>query len=98
MLTLGWSDGQTFIPLDFALLSSIKAQINSIAENIDKRSAGYKRRLEALKSAPVLIPEMISRALAQGVTASHVLMDSWFTFAPLIQAITQTRTRCHWNS
>lgn len=89
MLTLGWSDGQTFIPLDFALLSSIKAQINGIAENIDKRSAGYKRRLEALKSAPVLIPEMISRALAQGVTASHVLMDSWFTFAPLIQAITK---------
>jgi hypothetical protein len=71
MLTLGWSDGQTFIPLDFALLSSIKAQINGIAENIDKRSAGYKRRLEALKSAPVLIPEMISRALAQGVKNSN---------------------------
>jgi len=27
MLTLGWSDGQTFIPLDFALLSSSKSQI-----------------------------------------------------------------------
>jgi hypothetical protein len=52
MLTLGWSDGKTFIPLDFALLSSKKAQINWIADNIDKRSSGYKRRLEALKSAP----------------------------------------------
>jgi hypothetical protein len=88
MLTLGWSDGKTFIPLDFALLSSKKAQINGIADNIDKRSSGYKRRLEALKSAPELIPEMIKRALGHGVTASYVLMDSWFTFAPLIQAIT----------
>lgn len=89
MLTLGWSDGKTFIPLDFALLSSKKAQINGIADNIDKRSSGYKRRLEALKSAPELIPEMIERALKHGVTASYVLMDSWFTFAPLIKAITR---------
>ena len=87
MLTLGWSDGQTFIPLDFALLSSSKSQINGISADIDKRSLGYKRRLEALKSAPQLIPEMIGRALVQGVTASYVLMDSWFTFAPLIQTI-----------
>lgn len=89
MLTLGWSDGETFIPLDFALLSSQKAQINGMADHIDKRSSGYKRRLEALKSAPELVPEMIKRALSHGVTASYVLMDSWFTFAPLIQAITQ---------
>lgn len=88
MLTLGWSDGKTFVPLDFALLSSFKSQINGISANIDKRSSGYKRRLEALKSAPELIPEMIHRALTQGVQASYVLMDSWFTFAPLIQKIT----------
>jgi hypothetical protein len=87
MLTLGWSDGQTFIPFDFALLSSSKSQINGISTDIDKRSLGYKRRMEALKSAPEFIPEMIKRALEHGVAASYVLMDSWFTFAPLIQAI-----------
>lgn len=87
MLTLGWSDGQSFIPLDFALLSSSRSSINGISADIDKRSSGYKRRMEALKSAPELIPEMIQRALTQGVTASYVLMDSWFTFAPLVQAI-----------
>jgi hypothetical protein len=52
MLTLGWSDGQTFIPLDFSLLSSPKSSINGISADIDKRSSGYKRRMEALKSAP----------------------------------------------
>jgi hypothetical protein len=89
MLTLGWSDGHTFIPVDFSLLSSLKSQINGITEHIDKRTSGYKRRLEALKPAPELIPIMIDRALSAGMMASYVLMDSWFTHAPLVQAITQ---------
>lgn len=87
MLTLGWSDGYTFIPVDFCLLSSLKSKINGIMEHIDKRTSGYKRRQEALKSAPELIPAMIDRALSAGMIASYVLMDSWFTHAPLIQAI-----------
>ncbi len=69
MLTLGWSDDQTFIPLDFALLSSSKSSINGISTDIDKRSSGYKSRIEALKSALELIPERIQRALKQGVPA-----------------------------
>ncbi|MCB8814749.1 transposase [Desulfosporosinus sp. SRJS8] len=89
MLTLGWSDGHTFLPVDFSLLSSNKSQINGISEKIDKRTSGYKRRSEALRHAPELIPLMIDRALAAGMTASYVLMDSWFTYAPLIGAITQ---------
>lgn len=52
MLTMGWSDGHTFIPMDFAQLSSTKSQINSMAEDIDKRTVGYKRREEALLPAP----------------------------------------------
>lgn len=79
MLTLGWSDGSTFMPIDFTLLSSIKAQINGISTDIDKRTSGYKRRLDALESAPEQIPSMIHRALTCGVEASYVLMDSWFT-------------------
>lgn len=89
MLTLGWSDGATFMPLDFSLLSSKKAQINGISEDIDKRSSGYKRRIEALKSAPSIIPSMIERALKAGVSANYVLMDSWFTQPPLIQSIVE---------
>jgi hypothetical protein len=87
MLTLAWSDGHTLIPIDFALLGSLKSQINSIFQSIDRRSTGYQRRLEALKPATEIIPQMIERALSFGITASYVLMDSWFTYAPLIQAI-----------
>ena len=89
MLTLGWSDGFSFMPLDFTLLSSKKAQINGISENIDKRSSGYKRRVEALESAPAVIPSMLERALQAGVSADYVLMDTWFTQQPLIQSIAE---------
>ncbi len=87
MLTLGWSDGHTFIPVDFTLLASLKSQLNGIMKGIDKRTSGYKRRIEALLPAPEVIPAMIDRALSAGVQASYVLMDSWFTHAPLIQAV-----------
>lgn len=89
MLTLGWSDGYTFMPIDFSLLSSQKAQINGISSDIDKRTSGYKRRMNALQTAPGQIPDMIRRALSSGIDASYVLMDSWFTLPPLVQAITE---------
>ncbi|SFG96552.1 IS4 family transposase [Sporolactobacillus nakayamae] len=90
MLTLGWSDGSTFLPIDFSLLSSSKekAKINDIDSTIDKRCSGYKRRIEALQTAPEQIPGMVKRALSNGIDASYVLMDSWFTQQPLIKALT----------
>jgi hypothetical protein len=89
MLTLGWSDGFTFIPLDFTLLSSKNSQINGISENIDKCSSEYKRRIETLESAPQLIPSMIERSLNAGVSADYLLMNTWFTQQPLIQSIVE---------
>ncbi|MUV37072.1 hypothetical protein JNUCC1_00878 [Lentibacillus sp. JNUCC-1] len=89
MLTLGWSDGATFLPVDFSLLSSKKSKINGISESIDKRSSGYKRRQEALQTAPEQIPGMIKRAMNAGIDASYVLMDSWFTQQPLVKDLTE---------
>ena len=44
LLTLGWSDGYSFIPVGFNLLSSAKKsnRYNEISENIDHRTNGYK--------------------------------------------------------
>ncbi len=86
---MGWSDGHSFIPMDFALLSSAKSAINGMMQGIDKRTHGYKRREEALRSAPQVIAEMLDRAIQAGVSATYVLMDSWFTHAPLIQEVTR---------
>lgn len=89
MLTLGWSDGATFMPVDFSLLSSSKTVINSVDKSLDKRTSGYKRRKEALQTAPEQLPGMIKRALSKGIDASYVLMDSWFTQQPLIKFIAE---------
>jgi len=78
MLTMGWSDGHSFVPVDFALLSSLKSAINGMSDGIDKRSHGYKRRQEALCSAPQVIAAMLDRAIKAGLSASYVLMDSWY--------------------
>ena len=64
------------IPIDFSLLSSKKAQINGISEEIDKHTCGYKRRQNTLQTVPEQIPDMIKRAIANGVDACYVLMDS----------------------
>lgn len=77
MLTLGWSDGAPFMPVDFSLLGSKKHQNNGVSKDIDKRSSGYKRRQEALQTAPEQIPSMLQHALNAGMDASYVLMDSW---------------------
>lgn len=66
-----------------------KVQINGILSDIDKRISGYKRRMNALQTAPEQIPHMIRRALSNGIDANYVLMDSWFTLPPLVQAVTE---------
>jgi hypothetical protein len=62
-------------------------QLNGISDTVDKRSSGYKRRVEDLQSAPDQIPNMIKRAMDSGIEASYVLIDTWFTYQPLIKTI-----------
>nr|WP_244555868.1 transposase [Paenibacillus macquariensis] len=54
MLTLGWSDGFSFAPLNFVMLSSAKLtnQICEMISKISKRSVGYKRRMETFSRKP----------------------------------------------
>ena len=89
LLTLGWSDGYSFAPLDFTLMSSSKEEnrYNEMKEGIDKRLNGYKRRLEAFLPKPETVVQMIDRALQAGFTADYLLMDSWFTHMPLVKKI-----------
>jgi hypothetical protein len=84
MMTMGWSDGHTFLTMDFSLLSSMKSGIVGMSQEIDKRTSGYKRREESLLSGPQVITAMIDRTIKAGVSASYALMDSWFTHVPLI--------------
>jgi hypothetical protein len=82
LLTLGWSDGNTFLPLAFTLLSSVNEQNRLCAENetIDKRTNGAKLRNEAILKSPAAMLNLIKKAVEYGIPASHVLFDSWFTY------------------
>lgn len=91
MLTLGWSDGFSFIPLDFVLGSSAnkKSRLQETEKPIDKRTCGHKRRLEAVCKATDLMETMIKRVLAAGIDADYILMDSWFSFPAVIATLSR---------
>lgn len=80
MLTLGWTDGNTFLPVNSILLSSPnpKSRITQ-AHSMDKRSSGYKRRCLALYKATDAMLELLRAAKASAISSSYVLFDSWFT-------------------
>jgi len=78
-LTLGWSDGNTFLPLHFALMSSrnTKNQLG-LFKATDHRSLSAQRRSQALRKMNDVALELVDDAIASGVKAKYVLFDSWY--------------------
>ena len=90
-LTLGWTDGNSFLGVDFALLSSEKQKnrYNEIKAGIDKRTCGYHRRKEAITKSTELLEPMVKRALNLGIRAKYLVMDSWFSMPSVISTLRQ---------
>jgi len=82
MLTLGWSDGISFLPVSCALLASSKEKnrLVPLRTDLDRRTNGAKRRREGICKATDVLVEMVAEAVAKGIHASHLLFDSWFAF------------------
>jgi hypothetical protein len=89
LMQLGWSDGNSMIPVDFALLSSAesKNRYNDMNDTIDKRSCGYIRRKESVSKQTDLIEPMIKRAISWGIKAKYLLMDSWYGYPSIIISV-----------
>jgi hypothetical protein len=89
MLTLGWSDGASFVPVDHAVLSSPKKKnrIQGITKEMDRRTCGARRRQEALCKSTELIVPMVRRALGLCISAKYLLMDSWFGFPVVVRSL-----------
>ena len=92
LLTLGWSDGYSFIPTGFNLLSSANKsnRYNEISDAVDHRSNGYRIRKESMMHKTDAAIRLIESALNAGIKAQYVLMDTWFTTEPMIGAILNT--------
>jgi len=88
LLTLGWSDGSTFLPVNSVLLSSEKkkSRINEAAP-IDKRTVGYKRRALSMTKGTEAMLELLKAAKAVRIPARYVLFDSWFSSPKSLHAV-----------
>jgi hypothetical protein len=86
MLTLGWTDGASFIPLAFRHLASSdeKKQRCCCNPNIDKRSHAWRIRKEAVSKATDVLIAQLKAAIKAGIAAKHVLFDSWFAYPATI--------------
>jgi hypothetical protein len=80
MLNLGWSDGQTFMPVDFRILASgnSKNLLEGSHVKEDDRTLATKRRKAARTKKPTLALEMLKDAKGTPAQAPYVLFDSWF--------------------
>ena len=89
LLTLGWSDGTSFLPMDFVLCASTKTskRVQGISKDVDKRCCGYKRRQDAITKSTEHLETMIKRVLAKGIRADYLLLDSWFCFPALLATL-----------
>lgn len=88
-LTLGWSDGSSFIPLAFSLLSS-KDSKNRLYEQgpyVPERSPGNARRKEAILSANDVLLQLLDEVLEHTKAFNYVLFDSWFSWPKVIREI-----------
>ena len=88
MLTLGWSDGNTFVPVNSILLSSEnkKNRVNE-AKTVDKRTVGYKRRALSMQKGTIAMLELLKAAKNSSIPAKYVLFDSWFSFPSTLHAV-----------
>lgn len=88
MLTLGWSDGNTFLPVSSVLMSSEHPEKRRNENStIDKRSAGYRQRSLSMKKATETMLDLLKAAKKAAIPAKYVLFDSWFSSPQSLHAV-----------
>ena len=93
MLTLGWSDGNSFVPINHRLMSSGNDKnVIGVIEEYDKRSLAYKRRHQARQKATDVMIDMVKHAQKCGHHAKYILFDSWFSCPCIVAAL---KKECH---
>lgn len=80
LMALGWTDGNTFMPVNSCLLaSSDKTQVQGPVYEYDKRSIAYRRRKMAQTKGTTVMIELLKEAIELGIQAKYVLFDTWFS-------------------
>ena len=80
MMTMGWTDGSSFVPIASSLLSSKNDQnVIGTTKKIDKRTIAAKRRIMAQSKGTDVVIQLLDQALKAGLTAKYVMFDTWFS-------------------
>ena len=81
MLNMGWSDGVTFVPVDFRMVASNNDDNLLEGSHIqeDNRTIATRRRKQARTPKPELVLQMLENAKGTHAQTKHVLFDSWFS-------------------
>ena len=92
MLTLGWSDGNSFVPINHCIMSAADDKnLLCKAADFDGRSLAGKRRRQSRRKATEVMIDLLKAARSSGISAKYVLFDSWFS-SP--KTITVLKTDC----
>ena len=80
MLTLEWSDGSTFLPVNSIFLCTENRQnhINEATE-VDKRTVGYRRRNLPMEKGTQAMLTLLDAVRKAVIPTKYVLFDSWFS-------------------
>ena len=89
MLNVGWSDGQTFVPVAFRLLASGKDENLLEGSHVkeDKRTIATRRRTQARMEKPALALQMLKDIKGTSAQTKYVLFDSWFASPSFILSV-----------
>lgn len=80
LMTLGWTDGNSFVPINFALLASgDDAKVLGPQKKYDKRTIAGRRRIMARTKGTEVIISLLKAAQDAGHRAKYVLFDTWFS-------------------
>ena len=88
LMTLGWTDGNTFLPVNSCLLASSKEKnLIGPVDQYDGRSLAAKRRKLAQTKGTEVMIELLKTAQSTGHHANYVLFDTWFSSPAQLVAV-----------
>lgn len=88
LMTVGWTDGNTFLPVNSCLLASSKEHnLIGPVQNYDGRSLAAKRRKMAQSKGTDVMIELLKTAQSAGHCADYVLFDTWFSSPAQLAAV-----------
>ena len=92
LLTMGWTDGQSFVPVDYRVVSASEGKNllcgSEVAE--DGRTIATRRRRDARRPKPELVLDMLKGASGSAADCRYVLFDSWFSSPKSILQVSGT--------